>query len=144
MRKLEIGDQVRFNNRTPKLLFKLGLADRKRSRKVTRIVYDDQLQCSFYYLGDNHKGSAGELSTIGFRSFQLTKVQANETSKRGRPRMKRKYNRKAKLLIPEKTISVMENCDFRPGTVSRPMSHRFDGIPGDFRYGTIVRGERMK
>lgn len=95
--KFKIGDLVRFNNRTPELLFKLELADRKRTRRIKKIVYEPLAQCSFYYLGTNHQGNADKLSSIGFRSFQLSLVKRRETGKQGKPRTKRKYNRKVNV-----------------------------------------------
>lgn len=95
--KFKVGDGVRFNNRTPELLFTLGIADRKRTRKVTKVIYEKQAQCNFYYLGTNNKGNVGKLSTIGFRSFQLSLAKKRQTGTKGRPKTKRKYNRKVSV-----------------------------------------------
>lgn len=116
--KFKIGDKVKLASRDTAWLFgdtyagKFKLTDRKRARTVKRIVYDKRMKCYFYYLGDNNRSkpcfvknaqfaTVTELQGIGFRSYQLVKADG----KRGRPRIKRKYERKARYnlntIIPE-------------------------------------------
>ncbi len=96
--KFEIGDMVKLNHRDTKAILgqalngKFQLADRRRARRITRIVYDSKMECNFYYLGTNHKShKSNVMSTIGFRSYQLEPVI--EPNQIGRPRMKRAYHR---------------------------------------------------
>ena len=108
--KFKVGDLVKLNHRelatithnkakrhsykntlyTPKPE-DLKLIDRRRARRIVRIEYDANQECSFYYLGSNHRGKADKLSTIAFRSYQLEAV--TEPNRIGRPRQKRKYMR---------------------------------------------------
>lgn len=109
-RKFNIGDQVKLNHRELATLTHnrakrhslqntlytpdsedLKLVTRRRARKIVKIVYDSKQECSFYYLGSNHRGKADKLSTIAFRSYQLELV--TEPNRIGRPRQKRKYTR---------------------------------------------------
>jgi len=94
--KFKLGDRVRLNGRTPALLYKLGFAERRRTRIITKVVYDRELQCTFYYLGSNHRGKANWLASIGFRSYQL--VPATDRHRIGRPKRKRAYNLRSKVL----------------------------------------------
>lgn len=110
MRKFKVGDVVKLNhrelatlthNKTKRHSYKntlytpkpetLKLIDRRRARRIALIEYDAKQECSFYYLGSNHKGKADMLSTIAFRSYQLELV--TEPNRIGRPRSKRKYTR---------------------------------------------------
>jgi len=70
---------------------KYHLVERRRSRRIVRIVYDSQQECNYYYLGTNHRGKADKLSTVGFRSYQLEAI--SNPNLRGRPRRKRQYTR---------------------------------------------------
>ena len=106
--KFKLGDYVKLNHRELAILTgkarrhsyrnilytpdteELQLIGRRRARRITKIVYDASQECSFYYLGTNHRGKADKLSTIGFRSYQL---EAITEVKRGRPRQKRRYTR---------------------------------------------------
>lgn len=69
----------------------LKLIDRRRARRIVKIVYDTQGECNLYYLGTNHRGKADSLSTIAFRSYQLNLI--TESHRIGRPRQKRKYTK---------------------------------------------------
>lgn len=108
-RKFSVGDLVKLNHRELAILtgkakrhsYKgfvyvpdpetLKLIDRRRARRIVRIEYNESQQCSFYFLGSNHRGKADKLSLIAFRSYQLEPV--TEPNRIGRPRRKRKYAR---------------------------------------------------
>ncbi len=109
-RKFKVGDLVKLNhrelatvthNKARRHSYKntlytpepetLRLIDRRRARRIIKIVYDSKQECSFYFLGSNHRGKADKLSTIGFRSYQLEAVTM--PNRIGRPRQKRKYTR---------------------------------------------------
>jgi len=110
-RKFSVGDLVKLNHRELAILtgkaqrhsYKgfvyvpnpetLKLIDRRRSRRIVRIEYNENQQCSFYFLGTNHRGKADKLSLIAFRSYQL--VPITEVHQIGRPRKpKRSYTRR--------------------------------------------------
>lgn len=69
----------------------LKLVDRRRARKIVKIVYNAKQECNYYYLGTNHRGKSDNLSAIAFRSYQL--VLITKPNQRGKPRQKRKYTR---------------------------------------------------
>ena len=113
MAKFKIGDLVKLNhrelatlthNKAQRHYYKdvlytpspetLKLIDRRRARRIVRIEYDEKQQCSFYYLGSNHRGKADKLSLIVFRSYQLEPV--TEPNRIGRPRTKRRYTKQIK------------------------------------------------
>ena len=93
--KFRIGQYVKLGKRETAavtgqaLSGKYHLIERRRSRRIVRIVYDGQQECNYYFLGTNHRGKADKLSIVGFRSYQLESV-TNPTL-RGRPRRKRRY-----------------------------------------------------
>lgn len=96
--KFQVGDMVKLNHRDTKAILgralngRFQLTDRRRSRRITRIVYDAKMECSFYYLGTNHKThESNVMSTIGFRSYQLELI--TDSHLLGRPRQKRKYTK---------------------------------------------------
>lgn len=108
--KFKVGDYVKLNhrelatiteNKAQRHSYKgfvfvpnpdtLKLIDRRRARRIARIKYDAKQECSFYFLGSNHRGKADNLSTIAFRSYQLEAVTM--PNRIGRPRTKRKYTR---------------------------------------------------
>lgn len=95
--KFQVGDRVRLQYRIPDMLYALGYSQYKRTRTIIRIEYDPYMRCCFYYLGFNNKGNSNKFSTIAFRSYQLAK--AKNIHKVGRPRSKRKWNRKHKDAI---------------------------------------------
>ena len=94
--KFKLGDYVKLGKRETAAISghafngEYQLTDRRRARRIARIVYDRQQECNYYYLGTNHRGKSDMLSTIGFRSYQL---EAISEMKRGRPRQKRRYTR---------------------------------------------------
>jgi len=95
--KFKLGDYVKLGKRETAAISgqalngKYQLIDRRRARRIARIVYDRQQECNYYYLGTNHKGKADKLSTIGFRSYQLESI--TNPNQQGRPRQKRRYTR---------------------------------------------------
>lgn len=91
--KFRIGDRVRINARGNQYLYDEGIITRKRTRTITRIKYSKNLEANLYYLGNNSRGNSDLLYTIPFRSYQLTLVNGTGNAI-GRPKTKRKYNRK--------------------------------------------------
>jgi len=96
--KFKVGQMVKLNHRDTKAVFgqafdgKLQLANHRRARTITNIVYDKRQECNYYYLGSNHKTNKSNLlSSIGFRSYQLEPII--EPNRIGRPRTKRHYHR---------------------------------------------------
>ena len=108
--KFKVGDLVKLNhrelatvthNKAQRHYYKdvlytpnpetLKLIDRRRARRIVRIEYNAKQECSFYFLGSNHRGKADKLSTIAFRSYQLEAVTM--PNRIGRPRQKRKYTK---------------------------------------------------
>ena len=90
MRKFNIGDTVRLNNRCPQWIRKKL---QKRTRKIVALRYIPKLKAVHYSLGINNRGFLDLGLVNRFRSYELVKV--NGTQKIGRPRMKRKYTRRS-------------------------------------------------
>jgi len=110
--KFKPGDRVRLNARTPALLYKLGFAERRRSRIIARIVYDRELQCTFYYLATNHRGKGNWLASVGFRSYQLSLV--TDQHRMGRPKRKRAYNLRSKVPATQLPQAEIVNSPANP------------------------------
>ncbi|MBA7677620.1 hypothetical protein ES703_85880 [subsurface metagenome] len=89
--KFRPGDKVRFSNRATKYSTE-GL--RKRTRTIVDVFYDPEDHCCFYELGGRGNGTLGYF----FRSFMLLPANGNQHTI-GRPRQKRRYNRRRKLLF---------------------------------------------
>lgn len=94
--KFKVGDRVRITKRCPK-----WVADnlQKRTRTVVAVRYAPDLKACLYKLGSNKFLDTGPMNN--FRSYEL--VLVNGKPKMGRPRQKRKYHRKHKVLpkIPQ-------------------------------------------
>lgn len=89
--KFKIGDKVKFTKRCPK-----WIADKlkKRTRTVVAVRYVPDLKACLYKLGFNMFLDAGPINQ--FRSYELAEVKGKP--KMGRPRLKRQYKRKQKVL----------------------------------------------
>jgi len=84
-------DKVRFSNRGTKYI----TADlRKRTRTIVDMFYDPVNHCCFYELGARGNGTLGYF----FRSYMLLHANGNQHTV-GRPRQKRRYNRRTKFLF---------------------------------------------
>lgn len=93
--KFRVGEKVVVNKRTP--LYVLAGLRRNRYRTITEVVYCPKKQCRYFHLGDNYRGPRTHVDSYPFRSYQLDAAVAK---KAGRPRLKRKYQRKAVATVP--------------------------------------------
>jgi len=84
-KKFNLGDKVRFTQRDTKIL-QQQFTGQHRTRTITKIIYDPEMECNWYFLGSNNKGMSGQLSVMGLRSYQLK--LATNTNKIGRPRIR--------------------------------------------------------
>ena len=86
--KFAVGDKVRLGKRASDWMRdKLG---RSRTRTIVNDMYDPDHQCTYYELGGRGKSTAG----IWMRSFMLVHVTDDLVSQKGRPKIKRQYNRR--------------------------------------------------
>lgn len=93
--KFKVGDYARFSSRAPDAIKKLFPELLKRSRRIVKAVYVPEAKATFYYLGTNNRSyNSRRLASVGFRSFELVKVDKVKLHTRGRPRLKRKYKHK--------------------------------------------------
>jgi hypothetical protein len=70
MKKFEIGDKVRFNDRVPDFV---ATELRRRTRTIVGLLHDPEHKCCYYELGDRGKGTLGYY----FRSYMLVPVNGN-------------------------------------------------------------------
>ncbi len=98
--RFRVGDRVRFSNLATKYI----TADlRKRTRTVVDMFYDPVNHCCFYELGARGNGTLGYF----FRSYMLLPANGNLHTV-GRPRQKRRYNRRTKVLFKPQNQNLGE------------------------------------
>ena len=91
--KFDTGTKVVPNKRSPKWILELIRPSRKRT--IVHIFYDADRKCRYFYLGSNNQGRYdGFVSSYPFRSYMLDKPIVRGF---GRPRTKRKYQKRCKI-----------------------------------------------